>query len=214
MFGGVDCCGLIFSPIKIYLYFYFLNLQLGGTLLEVLHMHKFQTLHNPLIPVVDAAIGGDVQPCVDARTLHQWLKSGDRFADWIKKRIKTYGFIENEDFACLSVISETQRKDGQKGKARQTDYLLTLDVAKELSMVENNDQGRIARRYFIQCEKALRQSAFNLIDQFNRAVLDFENLTDIASKAGRTLCLVGKQYKPKAKHKVEELKLKMQPLLI
>ncbi|WP_445405036.1 hypothetical protein [Acinetobacter vivianii] len=81
-------------------------------------------------------------------------------------------------------------------------------------MVENNEQGRIARRYFINCEKVLRQSTFNLIDQFNRAVLEFENLSDIASKAGRTLCLVGKQYKPKAKNKVEVLKQKMQPLLI
>ena len=108
-----------------------------------------------LIPVIDEFIGEEEQPCVDARTLHQWLKNGDRFSTWIKSRIKTYGFIENEDFVCLSVISETQRANGQKGKAKQTDYLLTLDVAKELSMVENNEQGRAARRYFINCEKVV-----------------------------------------------------------
>jgi anti-repressor protein len=172
-------------------------------------MHKPQTLHNSLIPVVDATIGGEVQPCVDARTLHQWLKSEDRFADWIKKRIKTYRFFENEDYIVFSVKAEKLY-----GRKVSQEYLLTLDVAKELSMVENNEQGRIARRYFINCEKALRQSAFNLIDQFNKAALDFEILTDIASKAGRTLCLVGKQLKPKAKHKVEDLRQKMQPLLI
>ncbi|HDU8425264.1 TPA: antA/AntB antirepressor family protein [Acinetobacter baumannii] len=164
-----------------------------------------------LIPVIDRDIGGEVQPCVDARTLHNWLKSGERFADWIKKRIKTYGFIENEDYALVSV--NTEIKKGRGGNRRGVDYILTLDVAKELSMVENNEQGRMARRYFINCEKALRQTAFGLMNQFNRAVLEFEKFTEIASNAGRTLCLVGKQYKPQALNKVEELKQKITPLL-
>ncbi|USA54579.1 antA/AntB antirepressor family protein [Acinetobacter sp. C32I] len=166
-----------------------------------------------LIPVIDGEIGGEVQPCVDARTLHLWLKSGDRFADWIKKRIKTYGFIENEDFACFSVITETQRNDGRKGKAKQLDYLLTLDVAKELSMVENNLQGRMARRYFINCEKVLRKTVFGLMDQFNKASIEFDKFSEIASQAGRTLSLVGKQYKPKAKQKLDDLKIMVQPHL-
>lgn len=166
-----------------------------------------------LISVIDRDIGGEFQPCVDARTLHNWLKSGERFADWIKKRIKTYGFIENEDYVCFSVITETQRVNGQKGKSKQLDYALTLDMAKELSMVENNEQGRIARRYFINCEKTLRQTTFGLMNQFNKAVLEFEKFTEIASNAGRTLCLVGKQYKPQALSKVEELKQKITPLL-
>lgn len=38
-------------------------------------------------------------------------------------------------------------------KKETTDYHLTLDMAKELSMVENNEQGRAARRYFIECER-------------------------------------------------------------
>lgn len=164
-----------------------------------------------LIPVIDMSIGGEIQPCVDARTLHKWLKSGERFADWIKKRIKTYGFIENEDYALISVNAEI--KKGRGGNRRGVEYILTLDVAKELSMVENNEQGRAARRYFINCEKALRQTAFGLMNQFNRAVLEFEKFTEIASNAGRTLCLVGKQYKPQALSRVEELKQKIPPLL-
>lgn len=168
---------------------------------------------NGLIPVIDGVIGEDEQPCVDARTLHKWLKNGDRFATWIKSRIKTYGFVENEDFACLSVISETQRANGQKGKVKQIDYLLTLDVAKELSMVENNEQGRAARRYFINCEKALRKTVFGLMDQFNKASLEFDKFCEIASHAGRTLSLVGKQYKPQAKLKLDDLKTRVQPHL-
>jgi anti-repressor protein len=143
-----------------------------------------------LIPVIDGFIGEEEQPCVDARTLHQWLKNGDRFATWIKSRIKTYGFIQNEDFACLSVISETQRLNGQKGKAKRIDYLLTLN-----------------------CEKTLRKTVFGLMDQFNKASLEFDKFCEIASHAGRTLSLVGKQYKPQAKSKLDELKNKVQPHL-
>ena len=166
-----------------------------------------------LIPVIDGVVGGEDQPCVDARTLHKWLKCGERFATWIKSRITTYGFIENEDYSCLSVISETQRKNGQKGMSKQTDYLLTLDMAKELSMVENNDQGRAARRYFINCEKALRKTVFGLMDQFNKASLEFDKFCEVASNAGRTLCLVGKQYKPQSKQQLDQLKVRMQPHL-
>ena len=60
-----------------------------------------------LIPVIDGEIGGEVQPCVDARTLHKWLKNGDMFANWIKSRIKTYGFVENEDYSIVLEISKT-----------------------------------------------------------------------------------------------------------
>lgn len=161
-----------------------------------------------LIPVIDGEIGGEVQPCVDARTLHLWLKSGDRFADWIKKRIKTYGFIENEDYVCFSVKAEKPY-----GGRTSREYHLTLDVAKELSMVENNLQGRMARRYFINCEKVLRKTVFGLMDQFNKASIEFDKFSEIASQAGRTLSLVGKQYKPKAKQKLDDLKIMVQPHL-
>lgn len=170
-------------------------------------------IQDNLIPVIDGEIGGEVQPCVDARDLHAWLKCGEIFATWIKKRIQTYKFVENEDFACLLVNTKTQTRTGRKGKAVRKDYLLTLDMAKELSMVENNEQGRMARRYFINCEKILRKTVFGLMDQFNKASLEFDKFCEIASHAGRTLSLVGKQYKPQAKQKVEELKTKVQPHL-
>lgn len=175
---------------------------------------------NSLIPVIEHEIDGELQPCVDARTLHGWLKSGDRFADWIKKRIKTYGFEQGVDYVLILantktnlISANTEIKKGRGGNRRSVDYLLTLDMAKELSMVESNDQGRTARRYFINCEKSLRQAAFGLMNQFNKAMLEVERFTDIASNAGRTLCLVGKQYKPQAVQKAEELKQKIQPLL-
>lgn len=92
---------------------------------------------------------------VNARELHEFLGSKQRFTDWIKNRIKQYGFVENEDFVLLHKIMK--QKTGSGGHNR-LEYGLTIDMAKELSMLENNDKGRQARRYFILKEKeALQQ---------------------------------------------------------
>lgn len=106
-----------------------------------------------LINVFEGVIGTVRQLVVNARDLHTFLQVGKHFASWIQERIGKYEFVENEDFTCLSQNRETQRKDGQQGIVRTTEYHLALDMAKELSMVENNEKGREARRYFIAMEK-------------------------------------------------------------
>lgn len=88
---------------------------------------------------------------VSARELHQFLEVASRFNDWIENRIKKYGFIENYDYT--KILVECIR--GQN----KYDYIVKLDVAKELSMVENNTKGREARIYFIECEKRLKEVA-------------------------------------------------------
>ena len=86
---------------------------------------------------------------ISAKELHEFLEVKSKFADWIKNRIEKYGFEENQDFVTLS-------KNLENG-GREINYILKLDMAKELSMVENNDKGRQARKYFIECEKKLKQ---------------------------------------------------------
>ncbi|MEG2347280.1 MAG: antA/AntB antirepressor family protein [Cetobacterium sp.] len=86
---------------------------------------------------------------VSARELHEFLEVKSRFNDWIENRIEKYEFIENSDYT--KILVECNR--GQN----KYDYILKLDMAKELSMVENNDNGRKARRYFIECENKLKQ---------------------------------------------------------
>lgn len=88
---------------------------------------------------------------VDGRELHEFLEVGSRFNDWIRNRIDKYGFAENEDYRA---VTKKLVSGGQ-----QTDYELSIDMAKELCMVENNEKGREARKYFIECEKRLKQSA-------------------------------------------------------
>jgi phage anti-repressor protein len=85
---------------------------------------------------------------LDARLLHQKLKSGHQFADWIKKRIEQFGFEPDKDF-----FSNVRKSTGGRPSI---DVYITLDMAKELAMIENNEEGRFWRRYFIQKEKEAR----------------------------------------------------------
>jgi phage anti-repressor protein len=106
--------------------------------------------HQKLIPVFINTIAGISTQLVDARELHTFLEVGKFFANWIKDRIKQYDFQENEDYFCVAKSGN----GGNKG-FQPIEYHLTLDMAKELSMVERNKKGKQARRYFIECEKYL-----------------------------------------------------------
>ncbi|EAI4235437.1 antA/AntB antirepressor family protein [Campylobacter coli] len=83
----------------------------------------------------------------NVKFLFYFLEIDTKFADWIKNRISHYNFIENQDYIIEIVYT--------KGRPRK-EYYVTLDMAKELCMVENNEKGRQARRYFIECEKRLK----------------------------------------------------------
>jgi phage anti-repressor protein len=82
---------------------------------------------------------------INARDLHEQLQIKSKFADWVKNRIEKYEFIEKEDYLSVSKNLESGGK--------QLDYTISINMAKELSIVENNDIGRIARKYFIIMEK-------------------------------------------------------------
>lgn len=99
---------------------------------------------NALIPIRHS--GG--KAAVNARELHAFLEVQTRFNDWIKSRIEDFGFVENQDFTAFTenpVKPETGRP--------RIEYALSLDMAKELSMLERNSKGRQARQYFIECER-------------------------------------------------------------
>ncbi|MFC2292648.1 MAG: antA/AntB antirepressor family protein [Kingella oralis] len=102
-----------------------------------------------LFTLVNRPVAGQAQQTVNARELHAFLESKQEFSNWIKNRIEDYGFLDGVDF--LTNLSKTQ------GRPR-IDYFLSLDMAKELSMVERNAQGKQARQYFIDCEKRLSGS--------------------------------------------------------
>lgn len=109
-------------------------------------MNQLKVIANEMLPVYRNENG---EKFVNARELHDQLMSKQKFADWIKKRIENYGFTENEDF-FISLGKST-------GGRPTTDFILTMDTAKEISMVENNEMGRAIRKYFIEVEKRFRQ---------------------------------------------------------
>lgn len=108
-----------------------------------------------LIPFAQRFVAGVSTRTVSARELHQFLNVRRDFSNWIKSRIEQYGFVENQDYL---LVRQNGRIKTRGGDQRSVEYYLTLDMAKELSMVERTDQGKKARRYFIECEKALIES--------------------------------------------------------
>ena len=89
---------------------------------------------------------------VSARELHKFLEIGTRFDKWFR-RMCEYGFNENDDF-----IRVAQKCPTLGGIQTIIDYAITLDMAKEISMIQRSEKGKQARQYFIQCEKFIQDS--------------------------------------------------------
>lgn len=106
---------------------------------------------NQLIPLTHTKIDGEETNAVNARDLHTFLGNRDRFTCWIKDRIDQFGFVENQDFSTFSENSE-------KGRPRK-EYLISINMAKELAMVERTAKGKEARLYFIECERRAKEAA-------------------------------------------------------
>ncbi len=109
--------------------------------------HPTPAASGDLIPTFNGILDGIEQPLVDARTLHAFLEVGRDFSNWIKARIFDYDFVENQDYVL------TLAKKGERQNVIVHEYHLTLDMAKELAMVERSERGRQVRRYFIALEK-------------------------------------------------------------
>lgn len=126
-----------------------------------------------LVPVYEDSQKRNV---VNARELHAFLQSKRQFANWIQDRIEKYGFSQDKDY----VVFNSFVKNSQGGRPT-TEYLLTMDTAKEIAMVENNEQGRLVRKYFIECEKRLR-FAHMPMDQIKQVLLNPDTIIMLAQE--------------------------------
>lgn len=104
-----------------------------------------------IITIASGNIGGAAVQTVSARELHAYLEVATRFNDWVTTRIADFGFVENQDFTTFT-------ENPVKGRPSK-EYALTIDMAKELSMVERNEKGKQARQYFIECERQAKAMA-------------------------------------------------------
>lgn len=83
-----------------------------------------------------------------ARDLHEFLEVGTRFNDWFN-RMCEYGFNQQIDYVEVLLKNEHNPLGGRPS----TDYQLTIEMAKEIAMIQRNEKGKLARQYFIQLEK-------------------------------------------------------------
>jgi len=100
--------------------------------------------NSSLIPVFESTINQQVVQTVDAREIHAFLESKRQFSNWITYQIEAFDFKQDVDF---STINNSDYSPPRK------EYHVSLDMAKELAMVERNAKGKEARQYFIAIEK-------------------------------------------------------------
>lgn len=117
-----------------------------------------------LIKTTGITLNGDKITAVNARDLWKFLESKQDFSTWIKRRIEKYEFIEGQDYLLHKFVEQLP-----SGAKHCIEYLISLDMAKELAMVENNERGRQARQYFIEVEKRYRQTG-NLVETIRAAL--------------------------------------------
>ena len=120
------------------------NIQLG-----ISQSRGYENANLELIKVTTNEQG---QKLVSGRELHEVLEIGTQFTKWIQRMID-YGFIEGTDFTAIS-----QKRLTAQGNATEfTDYILTLDMAKHIAMVQRTEIGMKVRNYFIECEKVAKE---------------------------------------------------------
>jgi anti-repressor protein len=105
-----------------------------------------ETALTPVLKIVER----EGWQAVNARDLHTALEVGRDFSNRVKDRIGKYGFVEGGDFTTCSPNLASENHGGQN----KIDYLLSVAMAKEIAMVENNERGRAIRQYLIKVEKA------------------------------------------------------------
>lgn len=115
-------------------------------------MADLKVIENELVPVYETDKGVKV---VNGRDLHRALESKQDFSTWVKKRLSECDAVENEDF-------DRFHKKMEANNATMIDYIIKLDTAKEMAMLERNDKGKQVRKYFIQVEEKYKQTAINI----------------------------------------------------
>lgn len=91
---------------------------------------------------------------VSARELHQKLEATERFNSWMDRMLK-YGFELNTDYTTVKVLTEVQNNGGIQ-KRELDEYYISIDMAKEICMIQRSEIGKKFRQYFIECEKQLQ----------------------------------------------------------
>lgn len=137
---------------------------------ELIENNK-QSNKQELVPIQEVQINDKHVQAVSARDLHKFLGVTERFSSWMERQFQ-YGFEENVDYLGCKVFNTLAKQEVQE-------YYLSLDCAKEISMIQKSDKGKQARKYFIECENQLKQ-IISLKDSLLLGILKAEGDVDKA----------------------------------
>jgi len=138
-----------------------------------------------LIKIDKTKIGAGNINSVNSRDIYNYLQISEQYVDWIKRVIEKYDFIENEDYITFSEKSE------KIGRPRK-DYIVTMDMAKELCMISNTLKGREVRKYFIKAEEELNKPK-SVIELLEDSIAQLKRV----GKENLTLANIIEEQKPK-----------------
>jgi anti-repressor protein len=110
------------------------------------------------VPVTSNVVGDEVIQTANARNVHSYLGVGKDFSNWIKDRIEAYGFSEGSDYIVVEILSTPNLANANSRPQKLKEYFVSIDMAKELSMVDRGERGKEVRKYFLNCEKSLKES--------------------------------------------------------
>ena len=114
---------------------------------------EFKKVEEGIVPIYE---NETKERLINARELFYAVRGQNtktKFADWINSRIKKYKFTKNIDYIPFRNFTKGDEKG--YGNKITTEYYLTIDMSKEICMIENNETGRKIRRYFIEVEKRI-----------------------------------------------------------
>lgn len=115
---------------------------------------------------------------VSARELHEFLGITTPLTIWMPRMIE-YGFEEGVDYEAVNIfVSASNGKGGTSKK----DWVLTIDTAKEISMIQRSEKGKQAREYFIACEKKLKEVVAKPLTQAELILVQAQALVDMERK--------------------------------
>lgn len=146
----------------------------------------------------------DGKQSVNARDLHAFLGVKKDFTNWMKYNLSIYSFSEGEDYTIhytsLTNLASLKHSELQKGDYR-TEYVLSIDMAKELAMVSRCERGKQARQYFIACDRQLREGQLPALPATHA-----DALRELANKVEENARLENKIIEMKPKADLHDLK--------
>ena len=129
----------------------------------------------------------DGRQLVSGRELHEFLEIRTKYKDWFRRMVE-YGFEEEVDF--IKVAQKRATNNLKNPVTTVIDHAISIDMAKEISMIQRTEKGKTARQYFINCEKKLKEvkklSSMELMElQFKALKEHEEKIAQVENKVDK-----------------------------